>query len=86
MNDDRIQGILFNRSSTVDLARRRRHQRMLRRMLASKHRMQGWLTRPRAAKSPLVPDMPKPFIVVRGGKQRHADLYRLAKRFKDVDY
>jgi hypothetical protein len=85
MRDDRVQGILFSSDPRVDLVQRRRHERVLRKMLVGKHHMQGWLTRPRSL-SPVVPETSKQFIVVRGGKKRHADLYRLTKRFKDIDY
>jgi hypothetical protein len=82
--DDHLQGILFSRRQLVDLAQRKRHERMLRKMLATKQRMQGWLTKPQSY-SPLTPPVTKEFIVVRGGKHRHADIHRLARRFKDID-
>lgn len=82
MHSNRIQDILLSRPLGVNSVERQRHKRKL---IAGQLRMQGWLTSPHV-KSPLVPESDKSFVVVRSGKKRHADLYRLTKRFKDIDY
>lgn len=45
MRDDKLQGILFTQASTVDLVARKRHERLMRRMLTKKHELQRWSVR-----------------------------------------
>lgn len=45
MQDDKIQGILFTKSSTIDLVQRKRHERFVQQMLVKKHALQSWSLR-----------------------------------------
>lgn len=45
MRDDKLQGILFTQTTTVDLVARKRHERLMRRMLSKKHELQRWSIR-----------------------------------------
>lgn len=45
MQDDKLQGILFTKTPTIDLVARKRHERLMRRMLTKKNELQRWSIR-----------------------------------------
>jgi hypothetical protein len=77
MHDDFIQGIMFSRSNLVDLRRMSRSERLMYKMLATKHALRSWKVKP-AGRTSRSTD----FIAVRSGSNRQKDLQSLAARFK----
>jgi hypothetical protein len=77
MRDDFIQGIMFSRSNVVDLRRMSRSERVMYKMLATKHALRSWKAKPAGH-----PDRSTDFIAVRSGSHRQKDLQTLAARFK----
>ncbi len=82
MQNDRIQGILFDRQTHVDLRAlsASKSRRVLLKTLVSKYGIQNWRLR-----SPK-PQLPQsPYVVVHKGKSRNAELAHLTLRIKVRD-
>lgn len=77
MHDDLIQGIMFSRSNHVDLRRMSRSERVMYKMLATKHALRSWKVKPGNHA-----DRSTDFIAVRSGSNRQKDLQALTARFK----
>ncbi|HEY1063785.1 MAG TPA: hypothetical protein VGE30_00630 [Candidatus Saccharimonadales bacterium] len=77
MHDDFIQGIIFSRSTMVDLRRMSRSERMMYKMLATKRMLRTWSVKPAHR-----PANQREFVAVRDGAHRQADLQALSSRFK----
>lgn len=82
MHDDLIQGIVFSRSTVVDLRRMSRRERMIFKMLATKRSLSKFATqRKRMLHPEITPDRGH-YAVVRAGAQRTEDLNTLVERLR----
>ncbi len=77
MRNDRLQGILFDKSELVDLVQRNPRERLLRAFMAKKARLQEWVKLERTNTAP------SPYVVIRGSRNREAQMSELANRFRD---
>lgn len=84
MHDDKIQGILFTQSATIDLVERSASERLARTMLAKKHALQRWSERQHLLLRQAVRNDDSNFAV-RGKRHYNSDLAALQSRLKPRD-
>jgi hypothetical protein len=76
MRNDRLQGILFDQPSPLDLVQRNRRQRLVRALTGKKSSSSR---RPRPVS--VLPNS-SPYVVIREGRRRDAELRELHARFR----